>query len=51
MTASAPLTDGLRVGAAVARLTHNGFGTNLTTGKENYNKDVWAARGTIELEP
>src|SRR3546814_7527565 len=22
---------------------------NLTTGTENYNKDVWAGRGTVEL--
>jgi iron complex outermembrane receptor protein len=41
----------LRIGGAIARLTRDGFGTNLTTGKENYNKDVWATRGTIELVP
>lgn len=47
---SAPMGDtGLRFGGAVARLTRDGFGTNLTTGAENYNKDVWAGRGTIEL--
>ena len=23
---------------------------DLTTGDENYNKDIWAARGTIEVE-
>jgi iron complex outermembrane receptor protein len=48
---SAPLTQDLRVGAAVARLSNTGFGRNLTTGERNYNKDIWAARGTIELEP
>ncbi|MGE5563547.1 MAG: TonB-dependent receptor [Bacillota bacterium] len=48
---SAPLTQSLRVGAAVARLSNNGFGRNLTTGQRNYNKDVWAARGTVEFEP
>ena len=48
---STPLTQGLRVGAAIARLSNTGFGRNLTTGDRNYNKNVWAARGTVELEP
>ena len=51
VTGSTPLTNGLKVGASVARLSRDGFGKNLTTGDENYNKDVWAARGTVELEP
>jgi len=51
VTASAPLATGLKVGASVARLSRDGFGKNLTTGDENYNKDVWAARGTVEVEP
>jgi iron complex outermembrane receptor protein len=50
-SASAPLSQSLRIGAAVARLSNTGFGKNFTTGDDNYNKDVWAARGTIELEP
>jgi iron complex outermembrane receptor protein len=50
-SASAPLTSQLRIGAAVARLSNTGFGRNLTTGDRNYNKDVWAARGTVEFEP
>ncbi len=51
MTASAPVTsDGvLRIGGSVARLTRGGFGTNLTTGLPNYNKNLWAGRGTIEV--
>ncbi len=49
VTASAPIGDLLRVGGSVARLSRGGFGDNLTTGLENYNKDVWAGRGTIEL--
>jgi iron complex outermembrane recepter protein len=48
---STPLTQSLRIGAAVARLSNTGFGRNLTTGQRNYNKDIWAARGTVELEP
>lgn len=49
ITISAPIGDIFRVGASVARLSRGGFGDNLATGLENYNKDVWAARGTIEL--
>jgi iron complex outermembrane receptor protein len=51
LSASAPLTDALRIGASAARLSRGGFGKNLTTGDENYNKDIWATRGTVELEP
>lgn len=51
MSASTPITEGLRLGAAVARLSRGGFGTNLTTGDENYDKDILAARGTLEFEP
>ena len=49
VTASAPISDIVRIGASGARLSRGGFGTNLTTGQENYNKDVWAARGTLEI--
>ncbi len=51
LTASVAVGDAkvIRIGGSVARLTRDGFGTNLTTGAENYNKDVWAGRGTIEL--
>ncbi len=51
VSGSVPIADGFKVGASVARLTRDGFGKNLTTGAENYDKDIWAARGTIELEP
>jgi len=49
VTASMPISDLVRVGASGARLSRGGFGKNLTTGLENYNKDIWAARGTVEL--
>ena len=48
---STPLTSTIRVGASVARLQRDGFGHNLTTGADNYNKDIWATRGTLEFEP
>ncbi len=51
VTASTPLSDGLKLGVSGARLSRGGFGDNLTQpGVENYNKDVWAARGTIEFD-
>src|SRR5690606_20999926 len=49
VTASAPIGDVVRVGGSLARLSRGGFGENLTTGEDNYNKDIWAARGTLEL--
>jgi iron complex outermembrane recepter protein len=50
LTASTPIGSGvLRIGGSVARLTRDGFGTNLTTGLDNYDKNIWAGRGTIEV--
>ena len=44
MSASTPLGGGgFKVGAALARLSRDGFGKNLTTGEENYNKEVFGA--------
>ena len=51
LTGSAPLTDTFRVGGAIARLNRGGFGTNLTNGEDNYDKDVWAGRISAEFEP
>ncbi|MGZ2412706.1 iron complex outermembrane recepter protein [Sphingomonas sp. F9_3S_D5_B_2] len=48
---SAPITSTIRVGAAVAHLSTRGFGENVTTHQHNYNKNVWAARGTVEFQP
>ena len=49
VTASMPISDIVRIGASGARLSRGGFGDNLTNGLENYNKDIWAGRGTVEL--
>ena len=49
LTASAPLNDIVRVGGSIARLSRGGFGDNLTLGIENYNKDVWGARLSLEM--
>jgi iron complex outermembrane receptor protein len=51
VTGSVPLSDTFRVGGAMAILTRDGFGSNLTTGGENYNKDVMSGRFSAELEP
>jgi iron complex outermembrane receptor protein len=52
ISGSAPIGDGtVKVGGAFARLSRGGFGTNLTTGEENYNKDIWAGRATLQIEP
>ncbi|MBC7497596.1 MAG: TonB-dependent receptor [Sphingomonadaceae bacterium] len=51
ISASTPITDNFRVGGSLARLSHDGFGHNLTNGLDNYNKDVYAARISAELEP
>ena len=50
VTASTPISDMFRVGGSLARLSRGGFGDNLNIpGLENYNKDVWAGRGTVEF--
>ncbi|MBB3033116.1 TonB-dependent receptor [Alteriqipengyuania lutimaris] len=46
-----PLGDsGFAIGGGGAVLTRSGFGENLTTGQDNYNKDIRAIRGTIEYD-
>ena len=47
---SAPIGDLVRVGVSGARLTRDGFGKNRFLGIDNYNKNIWAGRGTIEFE-
>ncbi len=50
LTLGVPVGDGtLRFGGSIARLSRGGFGDNLTTGDENYNKDVWAGRLSAEV--
>ena len=48
---SLPLADNFRVGGAVASYQRDGYGKNLTTGAEHYNKDVLAGRLSAEWEP
>ncbi len=46
-----PVGDTFAIGGAVARYTRDGFGTNLNTGAEHYNKYVVAARLSAEFTP
>jgi len=46
-----PVGDSLSFGAAVAQYWRDGFGTNLTTGAEHYDKNVLAARLSAEFTP
>lgn len=48
---SAPITENFGVSASVANYLRDGFGTNLNTGTEHYNKDVTAARLSAEWTP
>ncbi len=47
-----PLSDRLAIGGSVAQFNRDGFGDNLVQqGVENYNKDMQAARLSIEFSP
>lgn len=48
---SVPISDKVRIGATVASLNRDGFGKNLTTGEEHYNKKILAARASLEFLP
>ncbi len=46
-----PVGDTFSIGGAVAWYQRDGFGKNLTTGAEHYNKDVLAGRISAEFTP
>ncbi|HYD28599.1 TonB-dependent receptor [Brevundimonas sp.] len=48
---SMPLADNFRIGGAIASYQRDGYGENLNTGAEHYNKDVLAGRVSMEWEP
>ncbi|WP_300391034.1 TonB-dependent receptor [Henriciella sp.] len=50
VTTSLPVTDDFRVGAAVASFNRDGFGENIITGAENYNKKLFGARLSAEYD-
>ena len=51
LTGSVPVSDTFRVGATLASLNRDGYGDNLTTGADNYNKEILAYRVSAEFEP
>ncbi|MCW5724464.1 MAG: TonB-dependent receptor [Maricaulaceae bacterium] len=51
LTGSGAIADGLRVGGSVARYLRDGYGTNLTTGADHYDRNVTAYRASVEYEP
>ncbi|MEP9359134.1 TonB-dependent receptor [Sphingomonas sp. KR3-1] len=50
VSASTPIGSMFKIGVSGARLTRDGFGENKNLHIDNYNKNVWAARGTLEFE-
>jgi len=48
---SIPVTDKLRIGAGVVSYNRDGYGENLNTGAEHYDKDVLAGRVSVEFQP
>ena len=51
LNASVPVSDMLRIGGSVATFNRDGFGHNVISGQENYNKKALAGRISIELAP
>jgi iron complex outermembrane receptor protein len=47
----ARLSEQFAVSGAIASYERDGFGENLTTGAEHYNKDVLAYRASVEFTP
>lgn len=49
VSASTPISDSrLKVGASFGSFNHDGYGKNLVTGADNYNKDIFVGRLSIE---
>jgi len=51
LSGSLPLSDTLVIGGALALYARDGYGQNLVTGAEHYNKDVDAFRFSAEWTP
>ena len=47
---SVPLGDNFRIGGAIASYQRDGFGENLNTGADHYDKDVLAGRLSAEID-
>ena len=51
LSGSVPVGDTFAIGAAVASYNHDGYGENLFTGEDQYDKDVMAYRASAEWTP
>ncbi len=51
LSASLPLGETFAIGGAFAKYDRDGFGSNLFTGEEQYDKDVTAFRASAEWTP
>jgi iron complex outermembrane receptor protein len=51
LKASTPISDMLRIGGTFGTFNRDGFGHNVITGQDNYNKKVKAGRISVELTP
>ncbi|NQY97538.1 MAG: TonB-dependent receptor [Henriciella sp.] len=51
VSGSVPLSDTFAVGGAIAKYDRDGYGSNLNTGAEHYDKDVLAYRLSAEWQP
>jgi iron complex outermembrane receptor protein len=51
LQASIPFGEKFAIGGAVASYDRDGYGQNLTTGQEHYDKDVMAYRASAEFKP
>ena len=50
LTFAAPVSDAFRIGGTVAKFSRDGFGKNLFTGGEHYDKDIMAFRLSAEID-
>ncbi|NNC37327.1 MAG: TonB-dependent receptor [Acidimicrobiales bacterium] len=51
VSGSIPVSDRFAIGAAIANYKRDGFGENLSTGAEHYNKEILAGRVSAEWAP
>jgi len=51
VSGSIPVSDTFALGGAIANYKRDGFGENLLTGADHYNKDIFAARVSAEWAP
>lgn len=51
LSGSLPISDSVRLGVGLASLNRDGYGEFLISGDENYNKDLFSGRVSLEFTP